>query len=228
MNERKGKLIVIDGTDGSGKETQTKLLVDRLRKEKYPVETADFPQYGQHSAKLVEKYLAGDFGKAEEVSPYLASVYYALDRNAKGAELHRWLEQGKIIISNRYVSSNQGHQAGKLKEPAKIDAFLKWLDYVEYEYFAIPRPDKVILLHMPYQIGQELKRKQREKQMEQASGKGMDIHEKDLNHLKEAEQAYLYVAKKEGWEVIECGEGNSPLPIDDIHKKIYDLVKKIL
>jgi len=224
--ERKGKLIVIDGTDGSGKETQSKLLVDRLRSEDYSVEMVDFPMYGEPSAALVEMYLNGEFGKADQVDPRIASAFYAVDRFAKSRDMYEWLKQGKIIISNRYVSSNKGHQAGKLKDPAKIDAFLKWLDHLEYERFKVPRPDKVILLHMPYLIGHQLVAKKKER--DYIKGKKRDIHEEDLEHLKDAEKAFLYVAEKEGWEVIKCGVGNKPFTIEDIHKRVYQAVRRIL
>ena len=226
QNQSKGKLIVIDGTDGSGKETQSKLLVDRLRREDYSVKMVDFPMYGEPSAALVEMYLNGEFGKADEVDSKIASAFYAVDRFAKSREMYKWLEQGKIIISNRYVSSNKGHQAGKLSEPDKIDRFLSWLDKLEYEHFKIPRPDRVILLHMPYKIGHQLVA--RKKKREYIKGKKRDIHEEDLEHLKNAEKAYLYVAEKEGWDVIKCGEKGKPFPIKQIHETVYKAVKKIL
>jgi len=226
QTNKRGKLIVIDGTDGSGKETQSKLLVDRLRSEDFPVEMVDFPMYGQPSAALVEMYLNGEFGKAEEVGPKIASAFYAFDRFSHSKAMYEWLNQGKIIISNRYVSSNKGHQAGKLKDPTKIDAFLKWLDHLEYERFKIPRPDKIILLHMPYLIGHQLVANKKER--EYIKGKKRDIHEEDLDHLRDAEKAYLYVAEKEGWDVIKCGERGKPFPMQQIHGAVYKAVKKIL
>lgn len=222
----KGKLIVIEGTDGSGKKTQSDLLVKRLKKEGYNVEIADFPQYGTPGAKMVELYLNGKFGTAEEVGPYRASIFYAIDRYAKSKQMHKWLKQGKIIVANRYVSANKGHQAGKIKDRKDLDKFLDWLNDLEYNIFAIPRPDKVLLLHMPSEIGQKLVDKKGHR--EYVGGKKKDIHEADLKHLKDAEKAYLYVAEKENWEVIECSKGSKPDSITSIHEKIYQKIKNIL
>src|SRR5947209_1104297 len=107
---KKGKFIVIEGTDGSGKTTQLNLLVERLRKEKKKIETADFPQYDNFSGAFVAKYLRGEYGTADEVGPYRGSIFYAVDRYDKSFEIRKWLEAGKIVLSNRYVSANMGHQ----------------------------------------------------------------------------------------------------------------------
>ncbi|MFT4304232.1 MAG: dTMP kinase [Candidatus Woesearchaeota archaeon] len=221
----KGKLIVIEGTDGSGKATQSKLLVEKLKKENYNVEYVEFPQYGNPSSVMVEQYLNGKFGTAEEVGPYRASIFYAIDRYAKSNELKSWLDQGKIIICNRYTSANKGHQAGKLPKD-QIDNFLKWLDNLEYEIFQIPKPDKIIMLHMPCEIGQKLVDKKGHR--DYVGGSKKDIHEADINHLKNAEKAYLYVAKKESWDIIKCNNGDNPLTIDQIHDKVYPLIKDII
>ncbi len=114
QNNKIGKFIVIDGTDGSGKGTQTEILVNRLRNLGHDVAMADFPQYGQVSAGLVEEYLNGNYGKAEEVGPYRASIFYACDRYDASFKIRKWLEEGKIVISNRYVTANMGHQGGKI------------------------------------------------------------------------------------------------------------------
>ena len=116
--------IVIDGTDGSGKATQTQLLVEKLKSLGFDVEIADFPQYGQKSAGLVEEYLNGVYGSAQDVGPYRASILYAVDRYAASFKIKKWLEEGKIVVSNRYVSANMGHQAGKIKDYAERDKFL--------------------------------------------------------------------------------------------------------
>jgi len=117
---------------------------------------ADFPRHGQRSATLVDDYLTGMFGTAEEVGAYRASVFYACDRYAASMEMKQWLEEGKIVVSNRYVSANMGHQAGKIKDLAEVDKFLLWLENLEYEIFQIPKPDATILLYMPVDIGQQL------------------------------------------------------------------------
>lgn len=224
---KKGKLIVIAGTDGSGKGTQSKKLVEKLKKEGKDVELFDFPQYGKPSAKMVEEYLNGNLGSADEVSPYQASIFYAIDRFAASKDMKKWLKEGKVIICNRYVSANKGHQAGKLKDKQEVDKFLDWLNDLEYNIFKIPKPDKNILLYMPHEIGQKLVDKKGHR--DYVGGEKRDIHEDDLNHLSNAASAYKYVAEKEGWEIIVCSEDNeTPLSIDTIHEKVYNVVKRIL
>jgi len=222
----KGKLIVIDGTDGSGKATQTGLLVKRLEAEGYAVAMADFPRYGEKSAILVEQYLNGQFGSAEEVSPYIASTFYAYDRYAASEVISQWIEEGKIVISNRYVSANMGHQAGKIKEVSEVDKFLIWLEDLEYGKFAIPIPDATVLLYMPVEIGQQLVDKKGDR--EYVGGQKRDIHEADINHLTDAASAYLYVAKKYNWPIIQCAPDGKLRTIEDIHEELWNLVSKII
>ena len=137
----KGIFIVIDGTDGSGKTTQLNLLVKRLREQGKEVEVADFPQYNQKSAGLVEEYLEGKYGTADEVSPYTASVFYAVDRFDASFKMKEQLKQGKIIISNRYVSASMGHQGGKIKDSEERKKYLEWIQNFEYNVMGIPKPD---------------------------------------------------------------------------------------
>jgi dTMP kinase len=222
----KGKLIVLDGTDGSGKATQTKLLVERLKKQGHKVETADFPQYGQKSAALVEEYLNGKFGTAEEVGPYRASVFYAVDRYAASFKIREWLNQGKIVVSNRYVSANMGHQAGKIKNLKERDNYLSWIDNLEYDIFKIPRPDAIILLYMTPEIGQKLVDKKGSRTY--IGGAKRDIHEADLNHLKNAAEAYQYVAKKYNWVIIDCASNNRLKSIEEIHELVFEKINNIL
>jgi dTMP kinase len=214
-----GYLIVIDGTDGSGKGTQTKILVDRLRQNNYQVEMADFPRYGQKSAGLVEEYLNGKYGTADEVGPYRASILYACDRYAASFEMRQWLEAGKIVICNRYVSSNMGHQAGKIHDIDERDKFLHWLDNLEHSIFQIPRPHLNILLFMPPAIGQALV--DQKGQRDYIGDKKRDIHEADINHLKNAADAYHYVAQKHQWEIINCAPEQQLRSIDDIATELW-------
>ena len=220
-----GKLIVICGTDGSGKGTQLKLLNERLIKEGYDVKTTDFPRYENKSAGLVEMYLNGEFGSSDDVGPYRASVFYAVDRYAASFEMKNWLSQGKIILSNRYVSASKGHQTGKIKNKEKRDKFLNWLDVLEYKLFKIPKENMNILLYVPPEIGQKLVDK---KAARSYTDKKRDIHEADLNHLKNAAEAYMYVAKKEGWVIIDCTKDGELMSIGDIHEKVYDEIKNII
>lgn len=243
----KGKFIVIDGTDGSGKATQTKLLVERLKKQGYEVEVGDFPQYGERSAVLVEDYLNGKFGTAKEVGPYRGSIFYAVDRYAASFKIRKWLEQGKIVVSNRYVSANMGHQTGKIKSKEERDKFLAWLEDLEFNIFAIPRPDLNILLYIPPKVGQKLVSKKLQttialfkgddykekvsKQRESRSyivGRSHDIHEADLEHLKEAAEAYKYVAEKYDWAIINCAPEKKLQTIEEIHEKVWKTVQPYL
>jgi len=223
----RGRLIVISGMDGSGKATQTNLLIERLKKNNKDVEVTDFPQYQNWSSVFVKKYLNGHFGTANEVGPFRGSVFYAIDRYAKSFEMKKWLEQGKIIISNRYVSANQGHQGGKIRDTEKRKEYLDWLDHLEFELFKIPRPDLNIFLHVPPEIGQQLVDKKEAR--EYVSGKKRDIHEDDINHLKNAEESYLYMVNNyPGWIKINCVKDNKILSIEEIHEKVWEIVQKFI
>lgn len=222
----KGKLIVIDGTDGSGKATQTNLLVEKLKKKGKKVELIDFPRYGQKSAGLVEEYLNGKFGTAEEVGPYKASIFYAVDRYAASSKIKKWLSEGKIVISNRYASSNMGHQAGKIKDLKERDKFLRWLEELEFVIFGIPKPDVNILLYMSPEIGQKLVDKKGHR--DYVNGTKKDIHESDINHLKDAAEAYKYVAKKFDWIVIDCAPEGRLKTIEEIQNLVLDKLKNII
>ena len=221
---RKGKFIVIEGTDGSGKGTQLELLSRYLRTKKRKFEVVDFPQYDNFSSAFVAKYLRGEYGSAKEVGPYRASLFYALDRYDKSFDIERWMHEGTLVLSNRYVSANMGHQAGKIHDKKKRDAFLNWLINLEYKIFAIPKPDMTILLYMPPEIGQQLVDKKKKRAY--INGKKRDILEADLNHLKQASNAYLYAAKKYKWKVIECTKNGVLLTPEEIHQAILTVVKK--
>ena len=222
----KGKLIVIEGTDGSGKATQSKLLIESLEKKGIKTAYIDFPQYGQKSAGLVENYLNGLYGSASEVKPEVASMFYALDRYDASFKMRPWLAEGKMIISNRYVSASMGHQTGKIRDPKEREEFVNWLKDLEYNLFGIPKPDLTILLFMPCEIAQKLVDSKGVRAY--VGGQKRDIHEADLQHLKDAEAAYLELVEKEGWKLINCSENGAPLPIEVIHKKVYAVVSEYL
>jgi dTMP kinase len=222
----KGKFIVIDGTDGSGKGTQTRLLIERLKNEWYQVQIADFPQYGKRSAMMVEDYLNGNFGTAQEVGPYRASVLYAVDRYAASFEIRKWLDEWKIVIANRYTSSNMWHQAGKINDQTERDKFLKWLEEFEYWLFDIPIPDKNILLYMPTEIWQKLVDQKWHR--DYVWWQKRDIHEADLQHLKDAAEAYKYVAKKYNWTIIDSAPNGELKSIEEIGELIWKEIKKLV
>jgi dTMP kinase len=219
---KRGKLIVIDGTDGTGKATQTGMLIDRLKNEGRNVLMQDFPRYGQRSANLVEDYLNGEFGTAKEVGPYRASIFYACDRFAASREIQRSLQSGAIVVSNRYVSANMGHQSGKIHDLRERDKFLDWLDKLEFEIFQIPRPDLQLLIYADPKIAQ--RRVDKKGHRNYVGGVKRDIHEADINHLRNASEAFLYCAEKFGWGIIN-DDGRKP---EEIHEDIYKIVKPLL
>ena len=224
----KGIFIVIDGLDGSGKGTQTKLIVDRLREEGYQVEMADFPQYGNWSASFVERYLRGEFGGSSEVGAKQASLFYALDRFAASSKIKEWLDQGRVVISNRYVSANKGHQLGKIEE-GEMKHFLDWVNETEYEVLGIPIPNLTLFLHMKPEIGQLLV--DQKEAREYTQGKKRDIHEADVEHLRNAERAFLFCIDNdnvENWEKIICFDNDQPKSRNEIHQEVYDTIKKRL
>ena len=224
---KKGLLIVIEGGDGSGKTTQFNLLKDKLIKDGHSVETVDFPQYGKPSAVMVEKYLNGDFGTAKEVGAYRASIFYAADRYEASFRMKKWLEEGKIILANRYATSNMVHQSGKIKDTLERDKFLKWLDELEFGIFDIPRPDLVFFMNISADISQALAL-QKDARHDNIKSKN-DIHENDLTHLKDALEAGNYVAQKYNWEIINCDNVSGAMrAIEDIHNEVCQRVEKHL
>jgi len=219
---------MIDGIDGSGKSLQAELLINRLKKENYPVEIISFPQYGQKSAAAIEEYLNGLYGTAEEVGPHRASVLYAVDRFAAAPKIRNWLQENKIVIANRYVSSNMGHQGGKIKDNEERKKFFEWNDDLEYNIFGIPRPDLNIILHVTASIAQELVDKKAAREY-LGNTKKRDLHEADIEHLKNAEKTYLEISTSfPDFHLIECVENENILPPDKIHEKIWDLIKEKL
>ncbi len=223
---RKGKFIVLEGTDGSGKTEQFSRLVKRLRERGHTPKTVDFPQYGKPSAYFVEKYLRGEYGTLEEVGPYQSSLFYALDRYDIAAKIRKWLAQGKIILANRYAASNLGHQGVKIKTRAARKKFYKWINDLEYKILDIPKPDLNIFLHMPAKIAYRLI--DRKDARLYLRGKKRDIHEKDVNYLSRAEKIYLEIVKlfPKDFIVIECAPKKKLLSIEEIAKKVWKIVKK--
>lgn len=220
----KGKFIVIEGTDGSGKGTQVRLLIKRLHEVGVPVEMVDFPQYDNASSYFVAKYLRGEYGTADEVGPYRGSLFYALDRYDKSFDIKKWLREGKHVIANRYVSANMGHQAGKIDDPKKRDEYLEWLHNLEYGICDIPEPDQTIFLYVPPEIGQELV--DHKNLRNYTDGKKRDIHEADLDHLRKASDAYFYVAKKYDWTTIDCTKEGKLLSREEIHDMVFNSLVK--
>ena len=231
---KKGNFFVFEGLDGSGKATQSKLLLEFFKKEGYKVEKIDFPQYGKKSAGMVENYLTGTYGSSEEVGPYVASIFYASDRYDTGFKIKKWLEEGKIVISDRYVISNVGHQGGKLIEkPEEWEKYVNWLYNLEYNIFKIPKPDYTFILKTSPELSMKMSNKITDSQKKEkrvsylGDDKKQDIHEADINHLKNTLLSYIKISEKfpEEFKIIECVKNETMLPPEVIADKILKLVK---
>ena len=222
---RPGRFIVIDGTDGSGKTTQIKMLAEALGLEGLPVELVDFPQYGTKSAGIIEEYLSGKYG---QVSPQAASIFYAIDRFDASFKIRQWLLEGKIVLANRYVTANAGHQGGKIVDHFQRMKFFKWLDNLEYSVFKVPRPDLNVILHVPAQTAQGLVDLKESSARAYVAGKARDLHESDLEHLTNAERVYMEIAKLfPNTKLVECFERGKLLPPQAIHNKVWTLVRRV-
>lgn len=223
LNDRKGKLIIIDGGDGSGKATQSNLLIQYLTNKGLLVKYLDFPRYySSFHGRIVGRFLKGEFGKLEQVSPYLASLAYALDRASVKEEMDAWLAKGRMIVSNRYATSNMAHQGARVP-PKKRAEFLEWLDELEYKVHKIPREDVVVYLYVPWQIGLNLTAKKGDRGY---IGKGQDIAEKDTKHRQEAEKMYLKLAReRKNWIMINCVKVGKILSKEEIHTLVVKALK---
>lgn len=219
-----GKLIVIEGTDGSGKSTQFKKLTERVAAEGIAFQKLVFPQYSEPSSALIRMYLGGEFGSSpSDVNAYAASAFYAVDRYASYKKSWgEWYDQGGLILSDRYTTSNAVHQASK--EPAeKQQDFLKWLYEFEYEKLGMPAPDLVIYLDVPTDFSEKMMRKR-----EQDTNTTADIHEQDRAYLATCRETGRNAAQYYGWSVIECVKDGQMRSIEDIHEEIYRLVRQCL
>ena len=220
-----GKLIVIEGTDGSGKSTQFQKLTQRLETEGKTFRQLEFPQYAEPSSALIKMYLGGEFGrKPSDVNAYAASAFYAVDRYASYKKVWgEWYENGGLVLSGRYTTSNAVHQASK--EPAENQGdFLKWLYEFEYEKLGLPAPDLTIYLDVPTDFTEKMMRSR-----EAATNTHADIHEKDTAYLAACRESAGQAADILGWKRIRCLDKTGKLrSIEDIHEEIWNLVSPIL
>ena len=217
-----GKLIVIEGLDGSGKSTQLELLKDRLKAEGIPSKAISFPDYESDSSALVKMYLAGKFGdKPSDVNPYAASLFYCVDRYASfKSKWEKDYSSDKIIVAGRYTTSNAIHQACKL-ESSEWKPFLDWLYDIEYNKVGIPAPDLVIFLDMPVEVSQKLLSNRYH-----GDEGSKDIHEKDVEYLNACRKAAKFVADYSGYKTVNCACGGEPRALKDIAEDIFTLVKE--
>ena len=220
-----GKLIVIEGTDGSGKSTQFRKLMERLQESKIDFKCLQFPRYQEESSALIRMYLGGQFGtKPTDVNAYAASTFYAVDRYASyKQDWGNWYnEQNGLILSDRYTTSNAVHQASKLEGQARAD-YLDWLYNFEYEKLELPCPDLVIYLDVPTDFTEKMLRGR-----EQATNTKADIHEQDTSYLATCRETGRSAAQHYGWNVIQCVKDGQMRSIEDIHEEIYAAVEKCL
>lgn len=219
-----GKLIVFEGTDGSGKSTQFKTLCQRLDERNQTYERLVFPQYKEPSSALIRMYLSGEFGsRPGDVNPYAASAFYAVDRYASMKKV--WgdhYQKGGLILADRYTTSNAVHQSAKLPEEERA-AFCRWLDEFEHDRLELPRADLVLYLDMPTDFAVKLLRSR-----EQSTNTTADIHEVDDTYLSTCRTAALQAASVLGWTVIPCVENGQLRSIEDIHEQIWSLVSPLL
>ncbi len=219
-----GKLIVIEGTDGSGKSTQFKLLSEHLEADKVAFKHIVFPRYQEESSALIRMYLGGQFGtKPTDVNAYAASSFYAVDRYASyKMDWGKWYEEGGLVLSDRYTTSNAVHQASK-ETGADREAFLQWLYDFEYGKLGLPKPDLILYLDVPTDYTDKLLRHR-----EQDTNTSADIHEKDMQYLATCRQCGRAAADFYGWTVIHCVKDGVMRTMEDIHNEIYTAVRQCL
>ena len=219
-----GKLIVIEGTDGSGKSTQFRQLTERLTREGKIFQKLVFPQYSEPSSALIRMYLGGEFGsKPTDVNAYAASAFYAVDRYASYKKVWgEYYENGGLILSDRYTTSNAVHQTSK-EVPENRQAFLKWLYEFEYDLLGLPRPDVTIYLDVPTSFTEKMLRSR-----EASTNTQADIHEQDMTYLATCREMGRAAAEYYGWHIIHCVKDGAMRSIEDIHEEIYRLVQNSL
>lgn len=224
----RGHFFVLDGPDGSGKTTQTELLARALRKKKKKVLVVDFPQYdSSFFGAMVGAYLRGEFGDVFKISPYLSSLLYALDRWSARVKIQKALNDGKIVLANRYTSSNIIHQGAKFKTKRERDDFFAWLDIAEFTALQIPRPDKVIFLDVPPEVSWKLI--ENRKRGTYATGSKRDKHEASKAHLRKAYYvARGYASLRRDWVVVSCSVKGKLLTPEQVHDALYTKIKKFL
>jgi dTMP kinase len=231
MNQEKGKIILIEGTDCSGKQTQTELLLKRLNDEGIPCKLMSFPRYNTPTGRIIGQCYLGKphlskegswFGDADKVDPQTASLFYAADRRMAKKEILEIINSGINLILDRYYTSNMSHQAGKFTDPEKRRKMIKWLELLELKFLQLPKEDICVFLHMPTTVAHHLN---------QLRGEEADSHEKNLGHLMRAESTCLELAKRYNWKTISCAPDKtkeSLKTIEEISEEVYGVVKEAL
>lgn len=222
-----GRVIVIEGTDSSGKETQTKRLFERLEREGVKIKKLSFPNYESPACEPVKMYLAGAFGdKALDINPYPVSTMFAIDRYASyKMEWESFYKSEGVVITDRYTTSNMVHQASKIEDKEKKEEYLNWLEDLEYKKMNIPAPDLVIFLNMPTEMAVKLMAERKNKITGEEK---KDIHEQDTNYLKKSYENACEIARKYEWKEIKCVDEGRLKTIEEIGEEIYSIVRDII
>ncbi|MBR2289776.1 MAG: deoxynucleoside kinase [Clostridia bacterium] len=222
-----GKLFVIEGTDGSGKQTQLQKLAQRLHEDGIEYQTIAFPNYDSPSSSLVKMYLSGEFGlDPKDVSAYVASTFYAADRFATyKKDFEKFYQNGGIVLADRYTTANMVHQASKISDLKEREKFLDWLFDLEFGIYGLPKPTEVFFLNMPPEKSEELMKNRANKFSHEEA---KDIHERNPKHIEESYQAACSLIDKYGWFEIKCVKDNAVRSIEDIHEEIYQEVLRHL
>src|SRR3990167_3067439 len=225
--KRPGLFVVIEGSDGSGKGTQFKLLAERLRENGYDVVTFDFPRYEEPSSYFVKEYLNGEYGTTDEVGPYTSSLFYALDRYQAAPQIHKALNEGKIVLANRFSGSNMAHQGTKFDLSEQRRGYFIWLDNLEFEMLKIPRPDKSLVLRVPANIAQQIVDNKDERSYTKHK---RDIHEADLRHLERSVEVYddLCQLFPRDFQRIDCVRSGRLMPIEAVSELIWRNIQPLL
>ncbi len=217
--DTRGKLFVFEGVDASGKETQLNLFKKRLSKEGISFKTQAFPRYDRPSSYFINRYLddlESPYGDSEDVNPYMASLFYSLDRADASFGIERWLKGNDVVVLDRYTGSNLGHQGAKLESEKERETYAEWLFNLEYEILGIPKPDLNIVLVNPMDV---ISRRL-------ADRGALDAHEANLDHIQKACEAYEWAAKNyENFEVVSGVEDGRELTPEEIHEKVWALIK---
>ena len=223
-----GRFIVLDGNDGSGKATQAKMLAERLTREGVASEKIDFPRYqDQFFGKLLAECLAGAHGDFVNLDPKIASTLYALDRLEASPKIRQWLEEGKVVISDRFTSANMIHQAGKIEDAEDRILFLAWLKEMEHGVLGVPEPDAVIYIDVPVDVSLRLLQEKRAAKNHALTSE-RDTVEEDRQYLERSHvSARALAASEENWHLVGCMDGDSMRAPEDIHEEVYEIVTRL-
>lgn len=224
----RGKFINLEGGDGSGKSAQMKLLVERLRSLGLAVETISFPQHGQPSAKIIDMYLRGEFGTRDDVGAYAVAALYARDRQTAKGRIESWLDEGKIVIADRFTASGMAYESAFFSDPAERAVFCRWVDDLEFNRMKLPRPDITLIMSVPADVRDKLVSKKEAR--EYTGGQEKDLHERDRAYQERVELAYREIARSFPKHVlVDCATPEGEMhDIETCHDLVWPHVEEAL